>query len=67
MYWIIFNNLLIAYLNNKDGNAMPVLLQCDERKPSVIRVAPAPLYCSFYDVYRFVQYLEDALGSANGS
>ncbi|KAL5015360.1 hypothetical protein ScPMuIL_009630 [Solemya velum] len=39
---------------------------CDERKPSVIRVAPAPLYCSFHDVYRFVQYLEDALAAANG-
>jgi len=35
----------------------------DERKPDVIRVAPAPLYNSFADVLRFCQVLEDALGN----
>jgi len=34
---------------------------CDVRKPDVMRVAPAPLYNSFTDVFRFVQLLKDAL------
>ncbi|KAI9844717.1 MAG: Kynureninase (L-kynurenine hydrolase) [Thelocarpon superellum] len=33
----------------------------DERKPDVIRVAPAPLYNSFVDVWRFVQIFRDVL------
>ncbi|KAG9772990.1 kynureninase, partial [Aureobasidium melanogenum] len=37
----------------------------DERKPDVIRVAPAPLYNSFTDVFRFCQVLEAALDNAS--
>jgi kynureninase len=31
----------------------------DYREPGVIRVAPAPAYCSFTDVYRFFEILRD--------
>lgn len=37
---------------------------CDERKPSVIRVAPTPLYNSFVDVFDFVAELKAAVHSA---
>lgn len=33
----------------------------DWREPNVIRIAPAPLYNSFEDCYRFGQYLEQAI------
>jgi kynureninase len=32
----------------------------DERKPDVLRVAPAPLYNSFYDVHRFITVFHEA-------
>lgn len=35
----------------------------DSREPDVIRVAPAPLYNSFTDVYQFVHRLKDVLAS----
>lgn len=31
----------------------------DYREPGVIRVAPAPVYCSFMDVFRFYEILRD--------
>lgn len=34
----------------------------DTREPDVIRVAPAPLYNSYFDVAQFVQALDEALG-----
>ena len=33
----------------------------DERKPDVIRVAPAPLYNTYEDVWQFCQVFHDAL------
>jgi len=36
-------------------------VRCDIRKPSVLRLAPVPLYNSFKDVYRFVQILVEIM------
>ncbi|RDW89370.1 kynureninase-1 [Coleophoma cylindrospora] len=36
----------------------------DERRPDVIRVAPAPLYNSFVDVYEFMKAFSEALDAA---
>jgi kynureninase len=33
----------------------------DWREPNVIRIAPAPLYNSYEDCFRFAQFLEQAL------
>lgn len=37
---------------------------CDWREPDILRVAPAPLYNSFVDVFRFAERLAIALRSA---
>ncbi|ORY67803.1 kynureninase [Pseudomassariella vexata] len=34
---------------------------CDKRKPGVIRVAPVPLYCTFTDVWKFMDVLRNTL------
>ncbi|KAL2759899.1 hypothetical protein ACRALDRAFT_1038939 [Sodiomyces alcalophilus JCM 7366] len=34
---------------------------CDKRKPGVIRVAPVPMYCTFEDVWTFMDVLRKAI------
>lgn len=34
---------------------------CDKRQPDVVRVAPAPLYNTFTDVWKFVHELRSAI------
>lgn len=36
----------------------------DERKPDVLRIAPAPLYNSFFDIHRFIVIFHDACKEA---
>ena len=36
----------------------------DERKPDVVRVAPAPLYNTFVEVWEFVRIFRDACNEA---
>ena len=38
-------------------------VMCDARRPDVIRIAPAPLYNSFRDVFDVVLALKSVLGS----
>ncbi|GAA6224221.1 kynureninase [Lates japonicus] len=38
---------------------------CDMREPSVLRIAPVPLYNTFSDVHRFVETLGSALGTSS--
>jgi len=38
-------------------------IYCDARKPNVIRIAPAPLYNNFQDVFRFISILRSILHS----
>ncbi len=57
---------LCLYFNEKGREIHQKMLDngiiVDYREPGVIRVAPAPLYCSFTDVYRFYEILNGDLG-----
>ncbi len=35
---------------------------CDFREPDVVRAAPAPLYCSYHDVWRLARAMKSVLG-----
>ncbi|GFO37394.1 kynureninase [Plakobranchus ocellatus] len=59
-YWITDNSKEIEQLDRQ-------YTKCDKRLPRVIRIAPAPLYCSFLDVHRFMTCLRDALVAAKNS
>ena len=53
----------LSILTDADGKALFDYLAdngviCDWREPNVIRVAPAPLYNSFEDVFRFAELLQ---------
>lgn len=52
-------------IKNSDKSLFNRLIEqgaiCDWREPDVIRVAPAPLYNSFLDVFQFVQLLKKCL------
>jgi len=53
----------LSILTGPDGKALFDYLAdngviCDWREPNVIRVAPAPLYNSFEDVFRFAELLK---------
>lgn len=53
-------------LHGKSAKQVQQLLEaqgvtCDFREPNVMRAAPAPLYCSFEDVWRFVQLLKSTI------
>lgn len=42
-------------------------VRCDVRKPSVIRIAPTPLYNTFQDVFNFIQILSPLLDHLKNS
>ncbi|KAJ2079663.1 Kynureninase (L-kynurenine hydrolase) [Coemansia sp. RSA 988] len=49
------------------GTLMGAGVICDERKPNCIRLAPAPLYNTFSDVWRAVDVIHAALASADAN
>lgn len=56
---------LSVYFKNKAEGVQQALLQAgvitDYRRPGVIRVAPAPLYCSFAEVFKFYVVIKEVL------
>nr|KAG5692894.1 hypothetical protein BaRGS_002329 [Batillaria attramentaria] len=40
---------------------------CEKWPPHVIRMAPAPMYCSFQDIRRFMKYFTQAMEAATAS
>jgi kynureninase len=48
--------LLDSVMRHLEENGVVV----DERKPDVVRIAPAPLYSSFTDVHRFIEVFHEA-------
>ncbi|KAI5859343.1 kynureninase [Durotheca rogersii] len=58
---LLGDNLLDAVTKELERHGVIV----DERRPDVIRVAPAPLYNSFYDCVNFTEAFESALRIAS--
>ena len=58
---------LSIQMSEKDKSVFDALIRhgviADWREPDVIRIAPAPLYNSFEDVYHFCQIFTDIIGS----
>lgn len=54
---------LSLYFTKRGKEIYDKMIACgivvDYREPGVIRVAPAPMYCSFEDVYEFYRILKD--------
>ncbi|KAM0272832.1 hypothetical protein ACHAQH_008568 [Verticillium albo-atrum] len=48
-------------LDNVNAALTDAGVVCDKRKPGVIRVAPVPLYCTFEDVWTFMDVLRKAI------
>jgi kynureninase len=49
-------------LHNVSQRLQDAAIICDKREPGVVRVAPAPLYNTFEEVWTFVEQLKAALG-----
>lgn len=59
---------LSVFLHGQGRNIFEYLMKngvlLDWREPNVIRLAPAPFYCSFEDLYRFGQLLKKSIQEA---